>query len=521
MAKKILVEPQELRDTAAQLRHSSADIQHINAELRHAVMELDTGCWPSGDAARLTAHFSEAEVAGRRRVQARDDLSDTLMRAADAFERADTAAVQQLLGLVPTPRALPGSEPLHHTGLNARLPAAKNSVTKWNWRDALGDGLSWEADGFGWWAEAFERDHGRPPTAEDYAEFRLAWLLSGEGAVQWTDDDWVAFYYARQAGLEAWINELGYFPSAATGQQVLAWVEAENTRAQALVPETEPAPAPPVIEERPMRVVSGVGLNLRQAPGTGEAVLRRIPEGAEVIVHPDAPVQEGEHLWYRVTYTIPPAPNASPDFWAPLSTVVVSGNTFEEGHPGIDYGYQSGGDNQIYASAGGVVRFSGSMINENGNYYEYGNYVIVEYQSDSVPQPMRDLPQYTEGGSVYILYAHLAETVTGLITVGTVLNQGDVIGVVGSTGESTGAHLHMEVRIGEADLAGDRTDTDKESVERNRRDYFVNRNQGRLPAIDPVVIFSERNTSERTTWTGWVAGERIDGTEQFLGNPEE
>ncbi len=34
-----------------------------------AVMELDTGCWPSGDAARLTAHFSEAEVAGRRRVQ--------------------------------------------------------------------------------------------------------------------------------------------------------------------------------------------------------------------------------------------------------------------------------------------------------------------------------------------------------------------------------------------------------------------------------------------------------------------
>ncbi len=97
----IRVDPQELRDTAAQLRHSSADIQHINVELRHAVMELDTGCWPSGDAARLNAHFSEAEIAGRRRVQARDDLSDTLMRAADAFERADTTAVQQLMGLPP------------------------------------------------------------------------------------------------------------------------------------------------------------------------------------------------------------------------------------------------------------------------------------------------------------------------------------------------------------------------------------------------------------------------------------
>ncbi|MBN1877935.1 MAG: hypothetical protein JXA33_27185 [Anaerolineae bacterium] len=60
----------------------------------------------------------------------------------------------------------------------------------------------WEAEGFGWWAEAFERDHGHPPTAEDYEEFRLAWQLSGEGAVEWTDDDWIAFYYARQAGLE-------------------------------------------------------------------------------------------------------------------------------------------------------------------------------------------------------------------------------------------------------------------------------------------------------------------------------
>ncbi len=56
--KNIRVEPQALRDVAAQLRHSSANIQHIHAELRQAVMELDLGCWPSGDAARLNAHFS-------------------------------------------------------------------------------------------------------------------------------------------------------------------------------------------------------------------------------------------------------------------------------------------------------------------------------------------------------------------------------------------------------------------------------------------------------------------------------
>ncbi len=308
MAKKILVEPQELRDTAAQLRHSSADIQHINAELRHAVMELDTGCWPSGDAARLTAHFSEAEVAGRRRVQARDDLSDTLMRAADAFERADTAAVQQLLGLVPTPRALPGSEPLHHTGLNARLPAAKNSVTKWNWRDALGDGLSWEADGFGWWAEAFERDHGRPPTAEDYAEFRLAWLLSGEGAVQWTDDDWVAFYYARLAGLETWL-EKGDFPGPMSGQEVLAWVEACNALQQAAEFVGEPAPvvAPPGAV---MYVTASGGLNMRTTPMIPEddrdsnlAMDSKIPNGAQIHLNTHVPtlVTSG-YEWGYVSY---------------------------------------------------------------------------------------------------------------------------------------------------------------------------------------------------------------------------
>ena len=55
----------------------------------------------------------------------------------------------------------------------------------------------------------------------------------------------------------------------------------------------------------------------------------------------------------------------------------------------------------------------------------YGNYVVINH-----------------GGGVSTLYAHMSKRA---VSKGDVVSQGDVIGYVGSTGYSTGPHLHFEI----------------------------------------------------------------------------
>jgi len=57
----------------------------------------------------------------------------------------------------------------------------------------------------------------------------------------------------------------------------------------------------------------------------------------------------------------------------------------------------------------------------------YGNYVVISHD-----------------GTYSTVYGHLA---SACVSVGQYVNQGDVIGYIGSTGWSTGAHLHFEVRV--------------------------------------------------------------------------
>jgi hypothetical protein len=94
-------------------------------------------------------------------------------------------------------------------------------------------------------------------------------------------------------------------------------------------------------------------------------------------------------------------------------------------HTGIDIAMPEG--TPIMGGIAGTVVFAG----DNGG---YGNTVIIEFIDEE------------SGMGVRLLYAHLHEID---VAVGDELDAGDIVGTVGSTGTSTGNHLHMEVQINE------------------------------------------------------------------------
>ncbi|MFC5930940.1 M23 family metallopeptidase [Cryobacterium melibiosiphilum] len=98
-------------------------------------------------------------------------------------------------------------------------------------------------------------------------------------------------------------------------------------------------------------------------------------------------------------------------------------------HLGNDYGWGSG--YQIYAAAAGVVQFvrwSASTLTNNRS-GGYGNYIIVNH-----------------GSGIQTLYAHLPTTAPR-VHVGQQVHAGQLIALMGNTGNASGAHLHFEVRI--------------------------------------------------------------------------
>jgi murein DD-endopeptidase MepM/ murein hydrolase activator NlpD len=118
-------------------------------------------------------------------------------------------------------------------------------------------------------------------------------------------------------------------------------------------------------------------------------------------------------------------------------------------HKGIDLAPLARSERVIiHSTMPGVVIRSETQRDEKGKMAGYGHWVEVEYK-----------------GKTY-RYAHLAEKG---VPVGTVLAQGDVIGIMGATGGGTGVHLHYEVRqAGGAAIAPEINDR---TYARNDRSY--------------------------------------------------
>lgn len=106
-------------------------------------------------------------------------------------------------------------------------------------------------------------------------------------------------------------------------------------------------------------------------------------------------------------------------FIYPISQHQLSGNDYWSGHLGLDFG--AGDGTPVVAADSGVVVFSGWATGG------YGIIVMIDH-----------------GNGYQTLYAHLSGTA---VSCGRSVSQGTTIGYAGSTGNSTGTHLHFEVRF--------------------------------------------------------------------------
>lgn len=109
-------------------------------------------------------------------------------------------------------------------------------------------------------------------------------------------------------------------------------------------------------------------------------------------------------------------------FVYPANNHALSGFDFspEANHSGLDFAGNTG--EAVYASDAGVIVYAG------WNDYGYGNMIMIDH-----------------GNGFQTLYAHLSALNVGC---GQSVGQGEVIGAIGSTGRSSGSHLHFEIMAG-------------------------------------------------------------------------
>ncbi|MHB8533717.1 MAG: M23 family metallopeptidase, partial [Solirubrobacteraceae bacterium] len=105
-------------------------------------------------------------------------------------------------------------------------------------------------------------------------------------------------------------------------------------------------------------------------------------------------------------------------------SMVYHGVFYTHFHTGIDIANVL--DTPVVAAAPGRVMLAASSRDAAGNLVGYGNYVVIDH-----------------GGGYLTLYGHLDKFV---VTAGQLVQRGQEIGLLGSTGWSTGPHVHFEIR---------------------------------------------------------------------------
>jgi len=147
--------------------------------------------------------------------------------------------------------------------------------------------------------------------------------------------------------------------------------------------------------------------------------LQTITITAQTVVQDPVLTATGKLLW--------PIPHASiSQGFGPTAYVFEAAYAgFPHFHTGVDLAVPLG--TPVFAAADGVVALARPMTDTAGDLVGYGNYVVIQHDA-----------------GLKTLYGHLLAIG---VKEGDVVKRGQLIGLVGSTGNSTGPHTHFEVRI--------------------------------------------------------------------------
>ena len=115
--------------------------------------------------------------------------------------------------------------------------------------------------------------------------------------------------------------------------------------------------------------------------------------------------------------------NTSKKISSPIGNRVAPGGFGSTNHKGVDI-CNVGFTSSVFAVKSGKVL----LTNTSGYGDGYGNYVVIDH-----------------GGGVTTLYAHMNSA--PVVSVGQPVEKGKILGYVGSTGNSTGNHLHLEMKV--------------------------------------------------------------------------
>ena len=216
----------------------------------------------------------------------------------------------------------------------------------------------------------------------------------------------------------------------AAGQPLRATVQDAHPLSDAPPSDSALAATISPLTPTPTRLSAGIRADqaqLRWPPDTGPAPpsdWRPPPYEVPLSLHPD------DHYWL-----IRPLPsgtrNYDLEYYPYGSDVLLAQYAPYRIHHGLDFPNPSG--TPILAAASGEVIWAGSLPNPRSGINYYGNTVIIRHDWQ------------WRGQDVFTLYAHTLEL---FVEVGEHVAQGELIAGVGASGEVSGPHLHLEVRIG-------------------------------------------------------------------------
>lgn len=186
----------------------------------------------------------------------------------------------------------------------------------------------------------------------------------------------------------------------------------------------------------------------------------------------------------------------------------------DDGHHGVDFSFWSYKGLTAMKGLGILSVLNGQVAMVDTGHFPFGNVVMVETLLDDLPESwvqalhlppvepfwVKDNRLYcpealqqpkwdTSQRSLYLLYAHMLKP--SALQVGAKLHCGDPIGQVGSTGDSSNDHLHLEVRVGPSGATfAEMNHYKNDATDLQMSNYCTWRVSGIFKMIDPMLLLS-------------------------------